>query len=83
VSDRRNFTSTFDANYLQPGKEEHYATAVGGFAPDLEREIRKLESCDLLVFSYPLWWFAMPSILKGWVDRSDSSRHPPVVVDYR
>jgi NAD(P)H dehydrogenase (quinone) len=33
-------------------------------------EIRKLESCDLLVFSFPLWWFAMPAILKGWVDRT-------------
>jgi NAD(P)H dehydrogenase (quinone) len=70
VSDRRNFTSTFDANYLKQGKEERHATAVGGFAPDLELEIRKLESCDLLVFSYPLWWFAMPAILKGWVDRT-------------
>jgi putative NADPH-quinone reductase len=70
VSDRRNFTSTFDANYFKQGKEERHATAVGGFAPDLEREIRKLESCDLLVFSYPLWWFAMPAILKGWVDRT-------------
>jgi NAD(P)H dehydrogenase (quinone) len=70
VSDRRNFTSVFDADYLKQGTEERHATAVDGFAPDLEREIRKLESCDLLVFSFPLWWFAMPAILKGWVDRT-------------
>src|SRR5229473_2392493 len=70
VSDRRNFTSMFDANYLKQGKEERHATAVGGFALDLECEIRKLESCDLLVFSFPLWWFAMPAILKGWVDHT-------------
>jgi putative NADPH-quinone reductase len=43
---------------------------VNGFAPELEREIRKLESCDLLIFSFPIWWFAMPAILKGWVDRA-------------
>ena len=70
VSDRRNFTSILDADYLKQGKEERHATAVDGFAPDLECEIRKLESCDLLVFSFPLWWFAMPAILKGWVDRT-------------
>jgi NAD(P)H dehydrogenase (quinone) len=70
VSDRRNFTSMFDADYLKQGKEERHATAADGFAPDLECEIRKLESCDLLVFSFPLWWFAMPAILKGWVDRT-------------
>jgi putative NADPH-quinone reductase len=51
VSDRRNFTSMFDADYLRQGKKERHATAVDGFAPDLECEIRKLESCDLLVFS--------------------------------
>jgi NAD(P)H dehydrogenase (quinone) len=28
------------------------------------------ESCDLLIFTFPLWWFSMPAILKGWVDRA-------------
>ena len=29
----------------------------------------KLEWCDTLVFNFPLWWFGLPAILKGWVDR--------------
>ena len=70
VSDRRNFVSVFDPSYLKQGREEQHATAVGGFVPELEHEIRKLEECDLLVFSFPLWWFSMPAILKGWVDRT-------------
>ena len=69
VSDRRNFSNVKDPDYLKQQTEEAYATEVGGFAPDLEKEIRRLEACDLLVFSYPLWWFGMPGILKGWVDR--------------
>jgi hypothetical protein len=24
---------------------------------------------DALILQFPLWWFAMPAILKGWVDR--------------
>ncbi|NKQ99559.1 NAD(P)H-dependent oxidoreductase, partial len=24
---------------------------------------------DLLVLSFPLWWFSMPAVMKGWVDR--------------
>ena len=69
VSDRRNFSTVKDPDYLKQQAEEAYATEVGGFAPDLDREIRRLEACDLLVFSYPLWWFGLPAILKGWVDR--------------
>ena len=69
VSDRRNYTSIADASYLKQQSEEALATKVGGFAPDLEREIQRLEDCDVLIFSFPLWWFGMPAILKGWVDR--------------
>jgi len=69
VSDRRNFRTTADASYLKQQQEEAFATEHGGFAPEVEDEIRKLEACDLLVFSFPLWWFGMPAILKGWVDR--------------
>jgi NAD(P)H dehydrogenase (quinone) len=49
--------------------EEQHASDVSGFAPDLEAEICELEWCDFLIFSFPLWWFGMPAILKGWVDR--------------
>ena len=69
VSDRRNFSTVADADYLKQQAEEAHASEVGGFAPDLEREIQRLEACDMLLFSYPLWWFGMPGILKGWVDR--------------
>jgi len=69
VSDRHNFTTTKDADYFKQQAEEAHASAVGGFAPELEREIQRLEACDVLIFSYPLWWFGMPAILKGWVDR--------------
>jgi NAD(P)H dehydrogenase (quinone) len=70
ISDRRNFASVFDAGHLKQQLEERHASEVDGFAPELEIEIKKLESCDLLIFTFPLWWFSMPAILKGWVDRA-------------
>ncbi|MEM8642890.1 MAG: muconolactone Delta-isomerase family protein [Cyanobacteria bacterium P01_G01_bin.54] len=69
VSDRRNFTSTSNADYLKQQREEKHATEVQGFAPDLEAEMQKLEAADALIFNFPLWWFGMPAILKGWCDR--------------
>ena len=70
VSDRRNFTTVKEANYLKPQVEELHATEVGGFAPDLEGEIAKIEAADLMIWQFPLWWFGLPGILKGWVDRT-------------
>jgi NAD(P)H dehydrogenase (quinone) len=69
VSDRRNFTSVKNPDFFKQQIEEMHATEVGGFAPDLEAELRKLEACDLMIWQFPLWWFGLPAILKGWADR--------------
>jgi NAD(P)H dehydrogenase (quinone) len=69
VSDRRNFTTVADPTYLKQQNEEGYASEHGGFVSEIESEMRKIEKCDLLIFSFPLWWFGMPAILKGWLDR--------------
>lgn len=69
VSDRRNFTTTGDPDYLKQQVEEAHATAEGGFASDIAAELEKLDWCDVLIFQFPLWWFGLPAILKGWVDR--------------
>jgi NAD(P)H dehydrogenase (quinone) len=36
---------------------------------DVKAEIGKLLRADMLILQFPLWWYAMPAILKGWVDR--------------
>lgn len=69
VSDRRNFTGVKDPAYLKLQLEELHATETGGFAPDVEAEIAKVEAADLMIWQFPLWWFGLPAILKGWVDR--------------
>ena len=65
VSDRHNFLVAKDPGYLKLQLEESHASAHGGFAPELEAEIRKIEACDLMIFQFPLWWFGLPAILKG------------------
>ncbi len=69
VSGRHNFTTVKDPNYLKLQTEEMYASEAKGFAGDIESEIRKIEWCDLMIWQFPLWWFGLPGILKGWVDR--------------
>jgi len=69
VSDRRNFAAVKEAGYYKQQVEEDHATETHGFAADVEAEIAKLEAADLLIFQFPLWWFGLPAILKGWVDK--------------
>lgn len=30
---------------------------------------RDIEWCDTLIFVYPTWWYGLPAMLKGWLDR--------------
>jgi len=69
VSDRYNFTSVHNTDFFKQQLEETHATAVNGFAPHINIEQEKVEWCDLMIWQFPLWWFALPGILKGWVDR--------------
>ena len=36
---------------------------------DVSVEMDRLRWADLVIFQFPLWWFSLPAILKGWVDR--------------
>ncbi|WP_211236621.1 NAD(P)H-dependent oxidoreductase [Arthrobacter castelli] len=36
---------------------------------DVEREQQKILAADAVVVQFPLWWYGMPAILKGWFDR--------------
>jgi NAD(P)H dehydrogenase (quinone) len=69
VSDRRNFVTTRDPDYFRQQTEEIYAAEHSGFASDIQAEMDKLFWCETLILQFPLWWFGLPAILKGWVDR--------------
>ncbi|SMF71799.1 NAD(P)H dehydrogenase (quinone) [Tistlia consotensis] len=45
------------------------AAETGRLPPDVARAIGWLEQSDLVVFQCPLWWFSLPAMLKGWLDR--------------
>jgi NAD(P)H dehydrogenase (quinone) len=69
VSDRRNFTTVRNPTYFKQQQEELHATVYQGFAAEVESELQKLAWCDVMIWQFPLWWFGVPAVLKGWVDR--------------
>lgn len=45
------------------------ATAESQLPEDIRVEQQKLLDADLVVLQFPLWWYSVPAILKGWFDR--------------
>jgi NAD(P)H dehydrogenase (quinone) len=58
-----------DPDFFSIQKEQTKAYETGTLAPDIVSEIEKLKRADLVIFQFPIWWFGMPAILKGWADR--------------
>ncbi|SDV46811.1 NAD(P)H-dependent oxidoreductase [Chitinasiproducens palmae] len=54
---------------FDPSLASRDAYEAGLQADDIAAEQEKLRWADVLILQFPLWWFSMPAIMKGWVDR--------------
>lgn len=61
--DRDEFFTAED--YFKPQAEQLAAVANGTLSPEVDEHLQALLDADLLVLSFPLWWFSLPAILKG------------------
>ena len=69
TADAHDFTQRADPTLLNIGAEQAHAAQTGTFAPQVQREIDRLFAADLVILQFPMWWFSVPAILKGWIDR--------------
>jgi len=69
IAGPQDFTSRADTARLDLGTEQAHAARTGGFAPDVQREIDRLLEADFLLLQFPFWWYSVPAMLKGWIDR--------------
>ena len=53
---------------LTAGEHAIYETWPDNCAP-VARDVEDLRWCDTLIFVYPTWWYGLPAMLKGWLDR--------------
>jgi NAD(P)H dehydrogenase (quinone) len=67
--DRADFPSLAPDARFKPAAASADAFATGALTEDVRAEQEKLLWADVLILQFPLWWFSMPAILKGWVDR--------------
>lgn len=50
-------------------EDSRQAYADGTQSADIALEQDKLRWADAVILQFPLWWFGLPAILKGWVER--------------
>lgn len=67
--DRSDFPSLAADARLQVAAASGEAFAAEALTADVKAEQDKLLWADALILQFPLWWYSMPAILKGWVDR--------------
>lgn len=70
VISRKDITGKLkDPENFQYTAETFLAYKEGRLSPDIVAEQKKLEAADLVIFQFPLQWFGVPAILKGWFER--------------
>ncbi|MFF8312131.1 NAD(P)H-dependent oxidoreductase [Streptomyces lydicus] len=52
---------------VMPASER--ATLDERLSPDIAAEQEKVRWSDAVILQFPMWWFSVPAILKGWIDR--------------
>ena len=67
--DAQDSTEHKDETHFDPVLESEYAFRHGLQSKDIVLEQEKLLWADAVIFQFPLWWFSMPAIMKGWVER--------------
>ncbi|NP_001166457.1 NAD(P)H dehydrogenase [quinone] 1 [Cavia porcellus] len=70
IISRKDITGALkDPENFQYPAESALAYKESRLSPDIVTEQKKVEEADLLIFQFPLQWFGVPAILKGWFER--------------
>ncbi|MGE0566819.1 MAG: NAD(P)H-dependent oxidoreductase [Bacteroidia bacterium] len=69
VGGKHDFKELANHDFFKYQLEQVNAFNHNLFTEELVTEMNKLEKSDIIIFNFPLWWFGLPAILKGWVDR--------------
>lgn len=67
--DRSDFPTLLPDERMRIAYASGAAFLAGTLTDDVKAEQAKLLWADTVILQFPLWWYSMPAILKGWVER--------------
>jgi NAD(P)H dehydrogenase (quinone) len=69
VAGPNDMRTTADRSYFHLQVEQNLALRDGTFSDDIRREQEKVLWAKVVIFQFPMWWYSVPAIAKGWIDR--------------
>lgn len=69
VASADDFVLRANRDYLVYALEQRKNYSAGTLAADIQTELKRINWADLVIFNFPIYWFGMPAIMKGWIDR--------------
>ncbi|MGC5699116.1 NAD(P)H-dependent oxidoreductase [Pseudomonas sp. NFXW11] len=69
VASAADFAQRENPDYLVYALEQRLGVKNASIAADIQGELEKLLWADLLILNFPVFWFSVPAMLKGWIDR--------------
>lgn len=54
---------------LREDDEPDWANPNKTYSPAVQREMTRIARNAATVLVFPVWWWSMPAVLKGWIDR--------------
>ncbi|MFC9977911.1 NAD(P)H oxidoreductase [Spirillospora sp. NPDC127200] len=54
---------------MTPADEPDWGDRDKVYSAEVRAHMARIEAADLIVVVFPVWWYGVPAILKGWIDR--------------
>ena len=64
-----DFKAPANPDRMVIGLEQRHAFTQGTLADDIAPEVTSILAADVLAFTFPLFWYGPPAMLKGWIER--------------
>jgi NAD(P)H dehydrogenase (quinone) len=61
------YQAGFDPRLREDERATHYRPPHN--VRHVEPEVAQLRDAEMIVLVFPTWWFGLPAMLKGWIDR--------------
>ncbi|MEU5163161.1 NAD(P)H oxidoreductase [Streptomyces sp. NPDC020875] len=54
---------------LTPADEPDWENREKEYSPEVRAQMARIVSARDIVVVFPVWWYSVPAVLKGWIDR--------------